>query len=277
MRPLNKLDRVNIMPNTFFNVFFLKLVNKLKPYFKNFWIFIYIIVFIAVSQLILKNHAQVGSYINGLAIAALLGLSVFYEKARNLALSAAIIPVSTLISLSLPNISSFAQTVVFYDSILVLGLIYRYLFILESPQENSRIKLRNYAIFIPLMAVIGQLLGLIGYAMLRHHYPFHSISLPFVAVSVTVFAFTEETLFRGLIQNKGRQVIHPIFAAILTVALFVLSTIDHTTLLAPLFALILGSVLSITYYFRQNLVLTGTINLATKLAYVGLVAAFVFR
>jgi membrane protease YdiL (CAAX protease family) len=277
MRPLNKLGKANIMPSIFSNLVSYPLINKLRPYFKNFWVFLYIIAFIASSQLVLKNHAQVGSYLNGLAIAALLGLSVFYERARNLALSAAILPVATLISLSLPNISSFAQTVVFYDSILVLGLIYRYLFILDSTQENSRVKLRNYAIFIPLMAVVGQLLGLIGYTLLRHHYPFHGISLPFVAVSVTVFAFTEETFFRGLIQNKGRQVIHPIFAAILTVALFVLATIDHSTLLAPVFALILGSVLSITYYFRQNLVLTGTINLATKLAYVGLVAAFVFR
>jgi hypothetical protein len=47
--------------------------------------------------------------------------------------------------------------------------------------------------------------------------------------------------------------------------------------LAPLFALISGIVLSFTYYKKQNLVLTATINAAMKLGYIGLIAGFIFR
>lgn len=257
---------------------------KLKPYqamssvyFKNFWVFVYILFFIALSQLSLRHNTDLGIYMNGLATAALVGMAMIYDKAWKLALSVSILPIATMISLAIPGMSNFVQTVIFYDSLLVLGLIYRYLFIFDAPPEKSKMKLQSYIIFVPLMLILGQLLGLVGYGMLRHHYPFGGTSLALVAVSVGVFAFTEETFFRGLIQRKGSQVLHPYFAALLTVLIYSLSTIDHLTILAPLFALILGAVLCLTYYLKQNLVLTGVLNLATKLGYIFLMAAFVFK
>lgn len=98
---------------------------KLKPYqamssvyFKNFWVFVYILFFIALSQLSLRHNTDLGIYMNGLATAALVGMAMIYDKAWKLALSVSILPIATMISLAIPGMSNFVQTVIFYDSLL---------------------------------------------------------------------------------------------------------------------------------------------------------------
>lgn len=255
----------------------IKSTSKIRPLLKNFWVFIYVLFFIALSQITLKYNTELGIYMTGLAIAALIGLSIYKEEMKKLALSATILPLASMICLVLPKTSYFTKTVVFYDSILILALIYRNIFLRDGPNEKGRIKLKNYAIYIPLMIILGQALALLGYAMLRHYYFFYGVSLPLVFAFVGIFAYSEEIFFRGLIQLRGSQVIHPAVAAVLAVAMFVLATIDHSTALIPLYALILGTVLSLTYYFKQNLILSGTINLIAKVGYVGLMAAIVIK
>ncbi len=260
----------------------LMVINKSRgkiysPYLKQFWVFSYILFFVALSQLTLRYDVKVGVYMNGLAIIALLGLAIFYTRARKLSLSANILPVATLLSLVLPRLSNFSRTVIFYDTILVLALVYRYLFIFEDPKDQHRTKFRNYAILIPLMIIGGQILGVIGYGMLRHDYPFYGTSIAIVAFTSVIFVFTEEVFFRGLVQLKGNQILHPVMSAIMAILVFVLATITHTISIAPIFALILGTSLSLTYYFKQNLVLTGTLNLSTKLTYIALMVAFVIH
>jgi membrane protease YdiL (CAAX protease family) len=167
--------------------------------------------------------------------------------------------------------------VVFYDVILVLGLIYRFMFTLDYPLKETRLSLKEYAFSLSLMAVAGEALGVIGYGMLRHHYVFGNTSLPLIAATVVVFALAEETLFRGLIQQRASRVMHPVLAALLSTMLFTFVSISTMTVLAPLFSLILGTVLAFTYAKRPNLVLTSTINILAKLTYIGLMASFIFR
>lgn len=257
--------------------FFKRTAKDLKPLVKNGWYVAAIFLVIAVAQLTLLWRPVVGIYFNAAALALLVGLALWRESLRQLAISVAIIPVATMIVLSLPQTTVFAETVVFYDALLVLGLIYRFIFTLDFPLKETRLGLKTYAFVLPLMVVVGQVLGVIGYGMLRHHYTFGNTSLPLVAATAVVFALAEETLFRGLIQQRASQVMHPLLAAILSTFLFVLTSIDNTTLLAPLFALLLGAVLSFTYYKKQNLVLTMAINATAKLTYVALLATFVFR
>lgn len=249
-----------------------------RPFFASFWIFALIVGVIVAAQWTLFGKASVGIYINAAAFAALVGLGLRVERARQLAISAAIIPVATMASLSLPQTTNFAQTVVFYDALLVLALVYRFMFTLDHPLDSIRLTVRGYLIALPLMMVIGQALGVIGYGLLRHQYTFEHTSLPLVAATTAVFAITEEVLLRGLIQQRASLVFHPALAAVLSTVLFVAMSFGHTgSYLVPLFALILGSVLSATYYFKQNLVLTITMNLTAKLVYIGLMAGFIFR
>jgi membrane protease YdiL (CAAX protease family) len=257
--------------------FIKKIVKALKPVWKSSWVMLGIIIVIAIAQLTLLWRPIVGIYFNAAALAILIGLALWKEKIRQLAIAVAILPIATMVVLSLPQTTTFAQMVVFYDVILVLGLIYRFMFTLDYPVKNTHLSLKEYAFSLSLMAVAGEILGIVSYGMLRHHYVFATTPLPIVAASVAVFAFAEETLFRGLIQQRAAKVMHPWMAALLSTMLFTLTSINTMTVIAPLFSLLLGAVLAVTYYKKQNLVLTGTINVLAKLTYIGLMASFVFR
>jgi len=251
--------------------------QDLKPVYKNGWIMLGIVAIIVIAQLALLDRPIVGVYVNAAALALLVGLGLWRDKIRQLAISVAIIPISTMILLSLPQTTTFAREVVFYDAILILGLIYRFMFTLDYPLGFTKLTMKGYAFTLGLTTLAGEVLGLIGYGMLRHHYIFDKTSLPLLAATVVVFALAEETLFRGLIQQRAAQVMHSMTAAILSTMLFTFTSINTTTYLAPLFSLILGATLAYTYAKKQNLVLTFTINAAAKLTYLGLMATFIFR
>jgi membrane protease YdiL (CAAX protease family) len=251
--------------------------NGIAPLRKNAGLFFGIAGAVALSQLALWWKPLAGVYANAGLFALLLGLALWKESFRKLAISVAILPIAIMIDLCLPQGNAFGQAAVFYDAILLLTLVYRFMFALDEPIKSTALKLRGYAFALPLMAVLGQLLGVLGYGMLRHQYAFKNISLPLVAVTACVFALTEEMFFRGLIQQRAAKVMHPAIAAALSTILFALANIGYGTILAPLYALIAGAVLSVTYYKKQNLLLTFTINAMSKLAYVGLLATFVLR
>jgi membrane protease YdiL (CAAX protease family) len=251
---------------------------NMRPLFAHFWIFAWIIVAVAAAQLSLFGKPVVGVYVNAAAFASLIALALWQERARQLATSVAILPVATMVNLSLPQTSAFAQAVVFYDSILILALIYRFAFTIDFPLSNTRLSLRGYAFALPLMLVAGQVLGTLGFVLLRHQYAYGNTPLSLVAAVAVLFAISEEMLFRGLIQQRATQLLHPALAAALSALTFAAFTFGHTgSYLSPLFGLILGLALAATYYKKQNLILTITINAATKLAYVGLIAGFIFH
>lgn len=248
-----------------------------KVYGHNWGVFGVALVAVGVPRFILLRWPLAGAYLNAVMLAMLVALALMHQTARQLAIAVAIIPTAMMISLVLPPTTVFAQTVVFYSILLVLGLIYRFMFSLDFPMQRTRLKWRGYLWRVPLMLVLGQVLGTIGYAMLRHHYPFGGISLPLVSLVAVVFGLTEEIFFRGLIQQRGTVVMHPIMAAVLSALLFTMTSVGHFSYLVPLFAFVLTAAISITYYLQQNLVLTMAINIATKLVYIGLLASFTLR
>jgi len=254
-----------------------KTSRKFMRLIGDFWVFAYIVIALVGTQIALFEKPIVGAYINAAAFVVLLLLALWRPAARQLAVSAAILPVVNMVSLTLPQTTVYNQTMVFYDALLLIALIYRFVFTLDQPLESTRMSLKGYAVALPIMVVIGEVLAVIGFGMLRHHYTFDHNSLPLVAASAVVFAFAEEAFFRGLIQQRAALVMKPVLAALLSVVLYTAVSFGHITYLAPLFALISGIVLSFTYYKKQNLVLTATINAAMKLGYIGLMAGFIFR
>jgi membrane protease YdiL (CAAX protease family) len=271
---------VLVAVNTQKNVFalFLYRLMHIRPLLRSIWLAIIILVLVLSSQLSLYEKPILGVYITAFAFACLVAIALASESARKLAISAAILPIATMINLSLPQTSLFAQLVVYYDGLLVLGLVYRFMFTLDEPVKNTRLGIKGYIFALPLMIIIGQLLGTIGFLFLKHQYAFHKTSLPLVAVATAVFAISEEVVFQGLIQHTASKVLHPITAAVMTAALYTsLSFGHHGSYLTPLFALIMGIVLAATYYKKPNLILAIGVNITAKLAYIGLLAGFVFR
>jgi membrane protease YdiL (CAAX protease family) len=251
--------------------------KRVAPFTKNFWMLATTTVLLVGAQATLYVNPLAGVYANAVAFAALIGIALWQEKVRQLAISAAVLPIATMVTLSLPQRNVFAQSIVFYNALLLLALIYRFMFTLDYPAKFTKVGVKGYARLLPFMIVTGEVLGVIGYATLRHHYEYGNISLSLVAATAVIMAITEETFFRGLIQQRGKLVFHPAMAAVLSAVLYAATAIDHAAMLAPLFALLSGTVLSVTYYKRQNLVLTTTINALMKLTYLGLLATYVLR
>lgn len=253
-------------------------LKSLRPLLKNSWLFAAISLAILIVQVSLFVNPTFGIYINAIVFALLVRLAIWQDKARQLAISVAILPVATMISLSLPQTTLFARSVVFYDAILILGLIYRFMFTLNQPLKSTQLTRRGYLVVLPAMVVLGQLLGALGYFMLRHQYTFGHTSLPLVATTAVVFAIGEEVVFRGLIQQRAAKVLHPIMAAGLATVLYTAFSFGHNgSYLAPVFGLLMGAILATIYYKKQNLVLTICVNTVSKLVYVGLMASFIFH
>ncbi len=241
------------------------------------WIIGGCVVALVATQLVLIYAGRYGLFMNAVVFAGLLTVALLSEQLRKLATGLAILP-ATQMAVSvfvLPN--AFQQAMVFYSLLLVLTLVYRYLFTLDSPVERSRLRLKGHAFGLPLMLIMGEAAGLIGYAFMRNHYAFDGIALPLVAVACIVFAFAEEMFLRGLFQNQAELLMNPWWAAGLAAVLYAVLAFTSTTLLSIGPAVAMGVTLALVYKFKQNLLLSITINAAAKLTYVGLVATFVLR
>lgn len=251
--------------------------RAVKPFGRHGYVWVLTLGLLAAAQATLIWAPKTGIYLNALALAGLTTVALLRKPARATAISMAILPVATMITASFLLHNALGQAAVFYAAILLLALLYRYIFTLDEPLSNTKLSLRGYGLTLPLMVLTGQVAGLIGYGLLRHHYPYAGYSLPLVAALAVVFAFAEEMLLRGLIQQQGSRLFHPAAAALATTVLYVLLSISHGTMLTVPAGLILGAVLSFTYYKKQNLILTTAINAAAKLTYLGLVAGFILR
>lgn len=247
------------------------------PYGSNFVLFAVIAITLAATQLAFYNKSVLGIYFDVATFALLLAIALYSAKARMLAISAAIIPITNVVGLCLPQSNFYISSIIYYSTLLLFALMYRFMFTLEEPVSISALR-RRYFYGVPLMIFIGEILGLFGYVLLRRHYPFKGISLPLVFASVVVFAIAEEMYFRGLIQQLSSKLMHPVMSIGLTVICYTVSSIGHQNLwLNSLFALTAGTFLSITYYKKQNLVLTIALNSIMKLTYIGLVATFILK
>ena len=127
------------------------------------------------------------------------------------------------------------------------------------------------------MIVIGEVVGVLGYALLCDHYAFRGVPILQAVMAIVTFAVAEEMLFRGMIQRQAARVVHPIVAAVLAAALYTTIFIGHTSALNTSFALVAGTVLSVVYYFKPHVLLTTTANIVMKLSYFGLIATFILR
>jgi membrane protease YdiL (CAAX protease family) len=239
----------------------------------------YILIFGAViaGQVSLFYKPNLGAYLTAAALALLMGIATLSDVNRKLALSAAIIPLLSMINLSIVQQSAFEQTAILYSSMLVLALAYRFILAPGTTPVNSHLSLRGYLGSLSLMAIVGALLGLLGYKLLINSYIFGGTRFWQVIIVAIVGACAEEALFRGLIQRQATQLMRPVYAAALTSLLYLTLSSSHFTGWSLLVGAVSSATLSTIYVIKPNLILTTTLNLASKLIYIGLVASFVLR
>jgi membrane protease YdiL (CAAX protease family) len=238
---------------------------------------LFLLIAVGVPQALFLVHPVSAVYATVAGLVALCVVALNLRRFRKVAIAVSLLPVSMMVSLALPQSIPFGQAIVFYDALLLLGLVYRFMFTLDEPVQDTRLGLKGYLFGLPLLLVLGQVLGAAGFGLLHNQYPFAEISWSLVAVSMVVFAFAEETVFRGLIQQRARYIMHPIMAVILTAGLYTLMSLSMGNVLATVYALVAGTLLSTVYYFKKNLLLTVTMNVTGKLLYLGLLATFIYR
>lgn len=235
----------------------------------------FLLAIMALTQIEFLLSPTFGVYSTVTMLAMLLLFAVQSKRWRELAIAIAILPVATMINLSLPQVNDFSQAIVFYNAILFLTLVYRFLFTLDAPTKRTSLGLKAYALLIPLMIVAGQAFGAIAFGLFHSDYPFAGIPLPMASMCIIFFAFAEEMLFRGLIQQRAAHVLHPVLAAVLSAGLYALFSISLGSVAGFVFALATGAALSTVYFYKENVILTTTMNVTAKLLYIGLLATFV--
>jgi membrane protease YdiL (CAAX protease family) len=233
-----------------------------------------IVAAVAVGQVSLFYQPKLGAYLTAAALALLMGIAAQSSANRKLALTAALIPLLSMINLSIVQQSAFEQTAILYSSMLVLALAYRIIMAPATTPVPSHLSLRGYLGSLPLMAITGALLGLLGYKLLTSSYIFGGIRLWQVIAVAIIGACAEEALFRGLIQRQATQLMRPVYAATITSLLFLTLSFSHFTAWSLLVGALSTAILSTVYVIKPNLILTTTLNLASKLVYVGLVAKY---
>lgn len=251
-------------------------IVKKPSYSQNAWASVAMAAAIIAPQLSLLWKPKLGVYVTELSLLGLFSIALRVEQVRKLAIVAAILPVALLVSLSLPGLDTFSRTNAYYSIVLALMILCSFTFRLDEPL-GIQVLGKKLLVLLPLMVVIGEVMGSLGFSMLRHTYTFSGTPLPLVAGAIITFAVAEEFLFRGLIQTQASKIFHPSVAVALTILAYGAVFIGHGSVLPALFAVIAGTILSLTYYFRQNLILTITTNAVMKLGYLGLLATFVLR
>lgn len=251
--------------------------RKLAANSYGFFLLFFILGAIGLSQLSLAIAPLAGVYANATALALLLLLALWEERARLAALAASVLPLVTMVNLALPQGSAFAQAGVFYGMLLALAFVYRKLFAREQPMQNIRLRLAGYVLVLPLFIVIGQALGVMAFGLLGGtggELPFEGVAAPLLTAGLGLFVVAEELFFRGLLQERAGRVMHPVLAIVLTSGAYAALTLPLGNLAVTLFAAFANLLLSSAYYLKPNLILTITTNATLKLLHLGLFVTF---
>jgi|GEM_PF-2420024 len=251
----------------------LSIVNKI---WQKYWLPSLATVTISASQVSLFLQPTVGTFVCAGSLALLIGLALWQEKYRTLCISAALLPLSMTVMLSLPPTNSFIRVSVFYAILLLMGLTYRYLILFSqpTPEQTGKLGRKGYLIALPAMIVIGQVLGLAMYGLLRNQFNFTETPAAFIALTAVVFALAEEVVFRGLLQHQFAKLIGTWGGAVFAgIAFAAVSAGNSGWRLALPAAIIMSASLSIIYAKKPNIMLTWIVNATCKIVFIGLLSA----
>lgn len=237
-----------------------------------------IILAIAASQALLFWQPVVGVYLNAAVFALLVTLALRQERLRPLAISAAVLPTSTMIAASIPASSLPARIAALYGGLFVLGFAYRLLFGLTQKAKPSKNTWPNYLNSVAIMCIVGAAIGAVSFGLLRHTFIIHNLSALYVAVAAAAavgMAIIEEFFFRGVLQDQAARLMRPSLAAVFGAIFYTLCFFNHISPLLAVAGALIGLATSWVYAIRPSLALTTTLNVIAKLTFLALLVAFV--
>lgn len=233
-----------------------------------------IVASVVMSQILLLLAPLAGVFTNVVLLIFLSILALRDKKLRVVAIAVSVLPITNFICMAFPQTNTFNQALIFYCTMLLLAIVYRYMFIKDKSIRLKKLKFKNRSLFILSSIVMGVVLGALTYGLVRDQYQFIGTPLSTLAVALIVFAIAEELLFRGLIQEGVAKTVNSRFAAISTAILYTAAAIPLGITTMTFIVLISGVVLSAIYYLKHSLMLTITTNLIGKFVLLGALAAF---
>jgi membrane protease YdiL (CAAX protease family) len=229
------------------------------------WVTSFAIIF-TISQIVLLLRPNIGLYFN-IGVLLFLFLSAYHSyNQRKLAISLAILPTSTLVTHFLTQPTKFGGMLEFYSIVLLLAVACGAIFHGHEPVLGKPFKW-HYSYLLPLMALIGAGLGALGYFVMKSQYQFSGDPRKTLIVSAVVFAIAEELLFRGLIQKLSTKLLNPVISISLVTLIYVLISMSRYSFLPAFYAGIVCVALCLVYAKSQNILLTMTLNAASKISY----------
>jgi len=237
--------------NIFKALKFLKLrrfIRLRKPFF------VFLLLAFFLSETILSINKYIGVLIYSFLILVVLFDLEEYEFLNNnekLLIFLMIIPIARISELFI-EFGFFWKTVMFYFVICFLVIFYTRKFKINPGYTKSKLW------FFPISIIIGLLLSYIGslYFGFEKHIELLFL-LPFIV-------FSEELLFRGLIQNHAKKEFGPLFAVISTSLLFAIFSLSFGFKFSN-FMLLANLIICLIYDQTENIWLTIPINLCMNL------------
>ncbi|PLS81299.1 hypothetical protein CYG49_02515 [Candidatus Saccharibacteria bacterium] len=236
-----------------------------------------LILLLTISHVTFLFNPIVGLYVTVLSFVLLANLALFSEAYRRVTIAITILPVATIVTAALPQSNRYALIAINYLAILLLSLGFWFMLRKNGFYRQTRMT-SSHAVPLKYIILLGILLGVFGFAvLLSQPLGITSLNPVIVILGCIGFAFTEEFLFRGLIQRQVTQISSANTAIIITTLLFTLFAASQSNPLNILVAGVSSLVLSVIYSLKSNIFTTFAINAMMKLTFVSLIALFAAR
>lgn len=201
----------------------------------------------------------IGMFVNAFILTSLLISAVFDKASRNLLACLSIIPAVRLVGFSIPSTDIFLRTALVYCSIFVL--CFGYQVCLKIKKTWHRLKhIRD----LPLMIIIGVLFGSLEYAFLPKEGFNLGISFSSALLFFLFLGYTEELLFRGLIQNLVEKITKPLYSILFTSILYTFVHINNS-LSGTALAFFVSMIVSTVFHRKKNIFLVTALNTTVNL------------
>ncbi len=211
---------------------------------------VFVILILILSEVLLNINKVIG-FILYICLVALCLLSLSHTKVLNeygkLIIVLMIIPIVRIVELFI-SLSFFWEILISYSILLFLAFYYSVRFKLDHGHKKEKLG------WLPLAIIIGIALGIVG----NFFFSFEKYS--WLIYLIPLIAYSEEILFRGMIQNLIKEGYGITLSILITAFLYGIFSLNYGYLFA-LFMFFAGIIIGLVYNHTKNIFLAVAINL----------------
>ncbi len=225
------------------------------------------IVAIAFAELMLYSGRVIAAMEVHAAVLLGLSLSMLYIKNEDIQKTyqaLILLPVLRLVNLSMP--AFYEETL--YSFVFIYGLLTIPVTIALTHQEFTREQLgvtfKKIALYIPLAIIMGLLLGVGEYFIIKTNYLIPDLSIPTLLMLTFLMVFLvgliEELIFRSILQNRLEVLLGSRGGLIITSILFGLMHSGYGNIGEVFYAVFVGFIIGYMFYKTRSLPLVAMIH-----------------